>query len=151
MPHSAVQEHDHIPKEAVRSRLIQKGKEKGLQIHVGQIREQPSLSRITNQHPMELRTRRTLRCNCGPKITPLSLQRQSASAGPKIPMNQLEVHHEDIKIKERLYEESGKGNTRLQPTTRSLKESTKTGWVSLSSSLSWWKSSDKMVAGIKLG
>ena len=49
---------------------------------------------------------------------------QSASAGPKGPMNQLEVHHEAIKIKERLFEESGKGNTRLQPTTRSLKEST---------------------------
>ena len=114
--------------EAVRSRLIQQGKEKGLQIHVAQIPELPSLSRITNQHRMERTTRRTLRCNCGPKITPLSLQRQSASAGPKCPMNQLEVHHEAIKIKERLFEESVKGNTRLQPTTRPLKESTKTGW-----------------------
>ena len=30
-------------------------------------------------------------------------------------MNQREDYHEAIKIKERLYEESGKGNTRLHP------------------------------------
>ena len=37
------------------------------------------------------------------------------SSGPNGPMNQREDYHEAIKIKDRLYEESGKGNTRLHP------------------------------------
>ena len=37
------------------------------------------------------------------------------SSGPNGPMNQREDYHEAMKIKERLCEESGKGNTRLHP------------------------------------
>ena len=39
----------------------------------------------------------------------------SNSSGPNGPMNQREDYHEAMKIKERLCEESGKGNTRLHP------------------------------------
>ena len=37
------------------------------------------------------------------------------SSGPNSPMNQREDYHEAINIKDRLYEEFGKDNTKLHP------------------------------------
>ena len=85
------------------------------------------------------------------------------SSGLNGPMNQREDYHEATKIKERLNEESGKGNTGLHPSEQVRQRPSqpfsrhsegtergdpKTRWIwyssaaSSSSSSSWWQSSD---------
>ena len=110
-----------------------------------------------------------------PKITPIATaaernRRENAwvlvlnSSGPKGSMNQREDDAEARRIKDRLYEESGKGNTRLHPSEQvrqrpgqsfawhdegTERVDPKTGWkwypstASSSSSSTWWKSSEK--------
>ena len=91
------------------------------------------------------------------------------SSGPNGPMNQREDYHEAIKIKERLYEESGKGNTGLHPSEQVRQRPSqpfsrhsegtergdpKTGWkwhpsaASSSSSSSEWQASSPNEHGI---
>ena len=87
------------------------------------------------------------------------------------PMKQREDYAEAIKIKERLYDESGGARPKIHP-SRQVRQSSnqpfsrysegaervdpKTGWklypstTSSSPSSSWWQSSEKMVAGIEL-
>ena len=103
-----------------------KGKEKWLQIHIGQIPEQPSLSRITNQHRMDeehCARYDAIAAEDHSEVATAAMRfrRENTwvlvlnSSGPNSPMNQREDYHEAIKIKGRLFEESGKDNTKFHP------------------------------------
>ena len=129
---------------------------------------------IENHRSKSDGTKNTTRCGCSRRphlhrYSGMAQRRENDwvlvlnSSGPNGPMNQREDDHEAIKIKERFFEESGKGNTGLHPSEQlrqrpsqpfSHSEGTergdpKTGWkwypsaASSSSSSSWWQSSDK--------
>ena len=86
--------------------------EKWSQNHFGQIPEQPALSSITNRHRIG---RRFLDCCARHDAIAAEDHSYIAKQGEQRPMDQRDDYQEAKRTCERLYEEHGKGNTRLHP------------------------------------
>ena len=93
------------------SQRSKEGEKEKIQNHIGQIPEQPALSKITNRHRMGrrfLRSAERSRNEHSWKLAP-------NTSGKNGPMDPRDDYQEGKRTHERLYEEHGKGNTRLHP------------------------------------